>query len=273
MNYSPSQSQSRISSDKNRQITFQEFLPCVRLRPSICCYSSATSTIPISTPLVHRIIPDGSVNIIFNLSHPSDQYGFVTRPITEAQFVPLAKQVQLIGIRFSPGGASHFLGDHTQTLNKQSIPLSAIFGDTDTRILSERLICANSPRQRVATLEEFIIGHVKENSELDSTVNNALHIIYARKGNIKASELAGQLQISHRQLSRKFNMWVGIGPKAFCKIIRFQNILKVLPGASAKDFLSIALDSGYYDQSHFIREFHSLYGLSPSRFKVLYEEF
>lgn len=263
------------SLDKNRQIKYQEFLPCPRLKSSISCYSSVTSTEPVYAPITRRIIPDGSVNIIFNFSHPVDQHGFVTRPIAEAQFVPLAGQVQqvdLVGIRFLPGSASRFLGDQVKNLDNQGIPLSAIFGDAEIRILSEKLAYANSLRERIITLEEFITRHLINNRELDSIVDRALHIIYSRKGNIRISELAGKLQISNRQLSRKFNSLVGISPKTFCKIVRFQNILKVLPGASAKDFLSIALECGYYDQSHFIQQFHSLSGLSPSRFKALYKK-
>jgi len=135
-------------------------------------------------------------------------------------------------------------------------------------MVSEQLALEDSLEHRIVILEKYIASHLRENRKIDPTLNNALHIIYQNRGSIKVSELAEQLQVSHRQLGRKFDTWIGISPKAFCRIVRFQNVLKTLPQHLAKEFLSLALDGGYYDQSHFIHEFNSLYGLPPGKLKT-----
>ncbi|MDY6911826.1 MAG: helix-turn-helix domain-containing protein [Chloroflexota bacterium] len=272
MNVGPTQMTSKASLDRNGIIEYREFLPSEQLRPFIACYSTSNSKSALETPFNHRIIPDGCVNLIFDLADPSGQYGFVTGPVRQAQFVPMVDHVQLIGIRFFPGSALHFMAAQLQVITGRSAPLDAILGYTDTQLISEQLAQEPSIEKKVSILEHYIARHLKEDIPVDSTLNNAMHFIYASKGNIRISDLAKRLQVSHRQLDRKFNTWLGMSPKAFCRIVRFQSALKVLPGALAEDFISIALESGYYDQSHFIQEFHSLYGLSPSRFRATHKE-
>ena len=271
MYYNPLQTPSRPSLDRRGQIQYREYMPRKPLRPFIADYSTATSVAPVQTTFLHRIVPDGCVNIVFDLSDTSNQLGFVAGPLTEVQFVSMTEQVQIVGIRFFPGTALHFLAAHIQDIANRSVPLDDIFEDTDARIISERLAEERYPEKRISILEEYIAGHFREDAVFDPTLGNALHIIYRHKGNIQVSELARRLHVSQRQLGRKFNAWIGMSPKAFCRVVRFQRTLRVLPGASAKDFISVALESGYYDQSHFIQEFHSMYGLSPSRFKAMQE--
>ena len=256
------------SLDKECQIQYREFLPSTHLRSHIACYSSAVSTTVIETPFPHRIIPDGCTNLIFDLNNPSGRFGFVTGPLTEAQSVPFVNQVQLVGIRFYPGSAPLFFDGHVQAPSNQTAPLAAISGDADDRMISEQLAEEHSLEKKIAIVDKYIAGHLEENKEIDPILMGALEIIYQHRGDIGISCLAKQLQISQRQLNRKFDTWIGMSPKTFCRIIRFQNVLKILSTASSDDLLSIALDSGYYDQSHFIHEFNSLCGLSPFTYKT-----
>lgn len=268
MDYEPLQTLSKPSPDQDGQIRFWKFRPSKQFQPFVYCYSGAVSTTPIKNPFLHRIIPDGCINIIWNLRHPSGRYGFITGPLTKAQYIPFTDQVLSIGICLLPCNALYFIDNYVSLPVNRSVPLESVFGRTDSQMVSEQLTLADSLEHRIAILEKYIASHFSENRKVDPTLNNALHIIYQHRGDVKISELAERLQISHRQLGRKFSTWIGMSPKTFSRIIRFQNVLKMLPKYSTKEFLSIALDGGYYDQPHFIHEFNSLYGLPPGKLEV-----
>jgi AraC-like DNA-binding protein len=104
------------------------------------------------------------------------------------------------------------------------------------------------------------------NKNRDPLLHTTVYNILKNMGNIKISELAKSVNISKRQLRRKYNQWIGVSTKTFCRIIRFQSILQSAKAYSKKNLFPLALDIGFYDQSHFIHEFSSFYGLTPLEF-------
>ncbi|MDY6833929.1 MAG: AraC family transcriptional regulator [Chloroflexota bacterium] len=251
--------------DPNGQVIYKEYLPSQRLRSFVARYSVAISQAPIESLFLHRVIPDGCVHIIFNFNHSLDRHGFVIVPVTKAQFIPFSGYILTIGIRFLPGSAPYFLHNHIRSLGNQPVSLEDVLGPADSRILSEELQQVDSVEKRMEILDEYVFQRIAGgNRDMDDSLNHALYLIHANKGNIRVSDLAKRLQISHRQLGRQFDMWIGTSPKTLCRIVRFQNYLKTLESTSQPDTLSAALDSGYYDQSHLIHEFKVLYGTLPS---------
>ena len=185
----------------------------------------------------------------------------MTKPI----FAELKGPVNYVAIRFLPGGFLHFFNDPAHDLTDRIIPLEMISAKKGCN-LTEELILENHIYNKIKLLENYLVNLLMTNSRSDPTVKNALHNILKNKGNIRVSELSKNVNSSQRQLCRKFDKWIGISPKAFCRIIRFQTILRMLSQNPKCNLLHIALDSGYYDQSHFIREFNSCCGLNPSEF-------
>lgn len=91
-----------------------------------------------------------------------------------------------------------------------------------------------------------------------------LETISARHGNVSMTQLGRMTGWSTRHLRRTFHDSIGVGPKTFCRIIRFMNAFRVLRRNPRPSFLDVALAAGYYDQAHFIHEFEDFYGSSPS---------
>jgi AraC-like DNA-binding protein len=185
--------------------------------------------------------------------------------MTKPMFAELAGHVDYIAARFLPGGFLHFLGDSMSNLTDHIFPLDMLSG-REGHNLVERLVSRNRIEERIRLLEVYFTRLLSENNKSDSVVRGALGVILEKHGNIRISDLAGIAGSSERQLHRKFDRWVGVGPKTFCKIIRFQNVCRMLGSGPKHGVLSAALDAGYYDQSHFIHEFSSLYGLRPIEF-------
>jgi len=263
--YRPFQSMSETVRQCDR-IYCREYIPSEYLQPYISCYWTMTSEIELEEPILHRVIPDGCIDIIFDLNERSyRQASSIVGTMTKPIFAELKGQVNYVAIRFLPGGFLHFFNSPVYDFTDRIIPLEMI-SEKKGHNLTEQLVMENHIGNKIKLLENYLKNLLTTNNRNDPIVKNALHNILKNKGNIRVSELSKNVNSSQRQLCRKFDKWVGISPKAFCRIIRFQTILRMLPHHSKCNLLSIALDGGYYDQSHFIHEFNSCCGLNPSEF-------
>lgn len=97
----------------------------------------------------------------------------------------------------------------------------------------------------------------------DERFLKALELIYEKKGllNIESDIDTG---VSPRQLRRIFNYYIGTTPKVFSNVVRFQNILNEIEDKNFDDFRTY-YDLGFFDQTHFIKDFKKFYGVTPSR--------
>ena len=261
-NIKPFQSMSETTV-KCSGIHFKKYKPCANLQSFISCYWTMISEVKLEKPILHRVIPDGCIDIIIDLSENSYKgtssiVGTMTKPI----FAELKDCVNLIAVRFKPGGYLHFFDIPAYNLTDKIVPYEMV-SPGNSHNLIERLILEKHIDSKIKLLQNYLENLLINNDKNDSTVKNALNNILEREGNISISELSENVNISQRQLCRKFENWIGVSPKGFCRIIRFQTIIHMLKNQSECNLLSTALNSGYYDQSHFIHEFCSLYGLTP----------
>jgi AraC-like DNA-binding protein len=214
-----------------------------------------------ASPRLHRVVPDGCIDLIFMRRGPTDNYrasvvGTMTRPIVEE----LASPSDYLGIRFNPGGFRRFfqtppreLTDRIASLDDLSSPSWFVEGLADGRNLTA---CLES-------LEGELTRRFRP-EERDLLPAGILETITTRRGNVSMTQLGRMTGWSPRHLRRMFHESIGIGPKTFCRIIRFLDAYRVLRRSPRPSFLDVALDAGYYDQAHFIHEFEDFYGSSPS---------
>ena len=110
-------------------------------------------------------------------------------------------------------------------------------------------------------MRELINSHnVNENDIIQKAISQILH----SKGQIKIKELLKELPLTERTLERNFRAYVGLSPKQFSKIIQFQSSLNKLTEAKFQKLIDIGFESGFTDQSHFIRTFKSYTGQTLS---------
>lgn len=263
--YKPFQSMSETVR-KCSSMRCRQYLPTEYLRPYVSCYWTMTSDVELEEPILHRVIPDGCVDIIFDLcgcsyGEAASIAGTMTRPI----FAEMRGRVNYLAVRFLPGGFLYFFDSPAYHFTDRIIPLEMISGKGQ-HDLTERLIQEGPIGSKIELLESYFGSLLMRNNRNDPAVRSILRNILKHKGNIEISQLSRNANTSQRQLCRKFSKWIGVSPKSFCRIIRFQSVLRKLPPRSRRNLLHVALDGGYYDQSHFIHEFNSYYGLNPSEF-------
>jgi AraC-like DNA-binding protein len=114
-------------------------------------------------------------------------------------------------------------------------------------------------------LDKYFLNHLSKTAlTTDNRLYNAINIILQKRGVLNI-ETDLDIGISPRQLRRLFEFYIGDSAKAFSKVVRFQTILHAKPSVQSLRENKLFFDSGYYDQAHFIKEFKSFYGITPTQ--------
>jgi AraC-like DNA-binding protein len=120
-----------------------------------------------------------------------------------------------------------------------------------------------------SALDAALVRALRPPRPAAASVAAAVELALSRRGLARVDDLAGRAGFSARQLERLFLDRVGIPPKVFLRITRFQEVLRaVRAGASGSTWAAVAAECGFYDQSHFIRDFKAFVGAAPSEWQV-----
>jgi AraC-like DNA-binding protein len=160
-------------------------------------------------------------------------------------------------VRFTPEGAA-CLGVPVAELTGRSVALDAILPRARVAEAHERLGEASDTPTRVAVVERLLTELPYED---DPLVTRAATLLTNAHDEASVSAIARALGVSERQLERRFLARVGVTPKRFATLRRFERA--VARATTAPSLTAAALDAGYYDQSHFIRDFRRFAGSSP----------
>lgn len=232
---------------------------------------------------MHRRLPDGTLDLVFNLGSPvhlsHDAVNFSEMPeasITglyrNRNFLRYSNNVYLVGAVFQPGAAHLFVNDSLENFKQHTYPAELVFGE-QIGSLKEQLRELPGESERHNLLETFLKKHLKRNRDeyCFDKVDFALRRIHESNGIIKMSALAKSGFISERNLRRKFIEFVGMSPKQYAGIIRIKSFSKVFE-SSMSSYTRLISDFDYADQSHFIKHFQNVVGLSPTAYFQQLEE-
>src|SRR5690606_36668043 len=111
--------------------------------------------------------------------------------------------------------------------------------------------------EKIRVVEQFLLAHMKA-AQPDRLVIKALELIYQSKGLVKINALSKQLNISQSPLEKRFRKIIGTSPKKFAALVRFRNIIQ--NGDASPSLTALGYDGGFFDQSHFIKEFKCFTG-------------
>jgi AraC-like DNA-binding protein len=215
-------------------------------------------------PYKSRVLPDGSNDVIVDLS--GDPRPFVVGAMRQADIVPLAGRIDLVGVRFRPGGAVPFLGVPLHELTDRQVALDVLWGNT-AGSLGEAL--AEAPmHQRVAVLERHLLAALPPTPIVDDLVQRTVALLQRTRGGIGIRAAAQALGVGERRLERAFDHGVGLTPKRFSRVVRFLRAVRDIGRRAGAPGAAAALDAGYSDQPHFIREFRRLAGVTPAQYVI-----
>jgi len=221
-----------------------------------------------------RILPSGTFELVINLhedelriydsiaaTEPLRLKGATISGAYARSFViDTREHAAVMGVHFKPGGVRPFLRVPASELQSSHVELEALWGASG-RSLRERLCSAPDDTARFGLLEDALSQQLSRSLEGHAVV--PWLIAQLSRGESVAS-LARELSMSHRRLIRVFADAVGVTPKLFARIIRFQCALRWSARPETRNWAELAASLGYCDQSHLIRDFVAFSGLSPS---------
>jgi AraC-like DNA-binding protein len=255
---------------------YQTFAPPEILKPFIKYFWALESTSIDNTSKTFGAIVDGCPGAIMLRSDNNafcDEYekklpgiflyGQTIRPIQ----LSATGNFKAIGIYFQPHALKSVFGLDADDLNDACIDLDLMRNKKQGK-LSEQLLNSPSLDDQLKIISFYLIDQFQSNTKkADETTQYALTQIVHTNGNIPLRELQQKLQQSERSLERKFKQTVGISPKLFSQICRFQESLNQMRKSKYDKLSDIAFENDYSDQSHFIRVFKEFTGFSPLEFK------
>jgi len=168
-------------------------------------------------------------------------------------------------VNLTPIGAHLLFGVPMDALANRVVELDDLFGADAPRLI-ERLYEAGTWSRRFDILDEVILRRVIAARAPNPLVVKAAHVLRGTRGAASIARLARDLECSQRHLIAAFREQVGVTPKTYARIVRFDHAVKRLRQADGMRWAEIADASGYYDQAHLIRDFHEFTGQTPGQF-------
>lgn len=229
------------------------------------------------------ILPSGHMQIVISLAADhltdcSEGLHAPARPQFFAVLVGIHSSYQvidsvdlthLIGIVFHPGGTTPFFSTCTHLFTNLETSLEDIWGYA-AKSLRDRLCEAPTPAAKFDLLESTLRHRLKLSHNPAQARNPLIHFaldaLHTAPGTTTVAELSRTTGLSTRRLSQLFAEHVGVSPKLYCRIQRFQQAVQQLHRGADIPWAELALACGYYDQSHFANDFRAFSGISPTTY-------
>jgi AraC-like DNA-binding protein len=228
---------------------------------------------------LERVLPNGSAQLIVNLKEDQTrvyrpEMGFACEATAGAALsgvqsryciIDTAETESVLGVAFRPGGTAPFFRAPAYELLDASLPLDLFWGRRaiDLRI---QLLETTRPAVKLEIMERTLAQALRL-AKPPAAITFALDVFRRRSGQASMAEVAGKIGLSPKHFIERFKAAVGLPPKQFCRILRFQSALAQAARGETVDWTRIAVDCGYFDQAHFIHDFRAFSGITPTTYQ------
>jgi AraC-like DNA-binding protein len=177
----------------------------------------------------------------------------------------LAGKSRVLGVKFRPGGLRPFVKQPVAAFTDKVFALQDVFGEA-ARNLDQRVLVHADHHAAIAVIESFLHDLQPRWDDAIALVGRIAERIANDREVKKVEQIVDTFDVSMRKLQRLFSEYVGVSPKWMIRRYRLQEAAQRLASATEVEWPAIALDLGYSDQAHFIREFKKLIGKSPAEY-------
>jgi len=256
---------------------YQQYRPSPLLADLVECYWMVRA--PGNTLNKHeRLIPGGRIEMIFNFADPlrwlitredtqgnAMQNAFLMGPRDRIYYAYGAGKIDMAGIRFKPGGLAAFTHVPALTILNRVVPAEYIFGSVVNN-WQALLYEMETDEDKVNLLNKLLLQAVKNYGPDMQMVKKVIEVIRIDAGSTHVQSICDKAGWYYKKLERAFQKNAGYTPKYYCKIVRFNRALRLMAN-SPRSLTEICYDCNYFDQSHFIKDFHQFAGTAPASFK------
>ena len=237
---------------------------------------------PQASHRYERVLPSGRAQVVISLArdyltdanHPTNPLEHSPAAIflgiySRHQQIDTIDLTELIGILFQPGGTLPFVPQSTHVFTNRETDLEDIWGRAASELRTS-LREAPTPAHKFAILESALLQRLSQSRQKhrDPVIDFALSQLYQSPGTTTIAGLTRDIGISPRRLSQRFHEQVGVSPKLYCRIQRFQQAVQQMHHGADIHWAELALKCGYYDQSHFANDFRAFSGLSATAYSA-----
>lgn len=177
----------------------------------------------------------------------------------------VGRDFMVFQVQFQPGALFRLTGIPVQELTNKFVDAEAVFSK-EIRLVNERLSYTRHYTEMIEIVEDFLLHLIKRAKKAERPIDKISRMMLQNPSGISLDWLADQACLCQRQFYRQFVEREGISPKLYARIARFENIMKLKNANPTKDWFTIAVDLGYYDYQHLVRDFKEFTNLTPNAF-------
>ena len=254
--------------------TYTEYAPTGPLRSYVECFWTrelTPSALVTSPSTIHRVLPDGCIDVVLGFSGQADdpESAMAVGTMTRALVFDAASAPEcFIGVRFRPAKAAAFIGVPAHALTDLHVSIDDIWHDG--RDVREAIAAGTNAIARVRALERVLLARMPREVPDQADVDEAIRRIIDAGGSLGITRLAPALGVTRQHLARRFSQLVGVSPKTFARVVRLGRVIeraRQVPVGEPVSWSVLALELGYYDQSHLVDEFREMTGLTPTSWR------
>lgn len=217
-------------------------------------------------PHLQETLPHPSVHLVFERDN-SRIVGVVKGRFS----VLLHEQGAAFGVKFRPGAYYPFLKNPVSAITNRTVPFREAFG-MNSQSLERQLFAQETAEQMIPLAEFFIRERLPEPDIHVDFINTIIQCVISDRSIVKVEDIVNRFPITMRQLQLLFRQYVGISPKWIIQRYRLHEAVEKMTNGNIPDWSKLALDLGYFDQAHFVKDFKSIVGKSPEVYTKLLRE-
>lgn len=258
----------------------KEYYPDTFFSKYIVSYFTLDTSL-VSENITDLVLPDGTFGIWFMDSKDSVKRNLSTSTIPKtlkksSLFGQKTKAVnyfyspgstQSFGIKINPEGLPLFLDAGSKEIKNSHVGLDCLSNkalmELEAKVFEKSIV-----QDKIKTVEDFMLERIVNlNSKVDYVLfSQIVKYIRYKRGAIRLNQLSEHFNISYKKIERLFQFYLGMAPKVYIRIIRFNSCIHLKNELEQLNLTQLGNEVGFFDQSHFIREFKSFSSLTPKDF-------
>lgn len=203
------------------------------------------------------------------LSHPSVHMAFEKENtwiwgVVSGKFTrKLVDAGKVLGVKFRPGAFYPFYGQPISGFTDDTLAFNEVFDD-DLQVIESNVLEQENYIQMAERAESFLMKHLPEKDLNIQTINEIVETVMNEPSILKVNDLTNRFDMSKRTLQRLFRKYVGVSPKWIIQRYRLHEAAEKMASGETENWPQLALDLGYFDQAHFIKDFKQIVGQTPA---------
>jgi AraC-like DNA-binding protein len=211
-------------------------------------------------PFVPETLPHPNVHLVF------EDDGANIAGVHTGRFTTQLKDTGWVfGVKFRPGAFRPHLGRSVATLRDRTVPIDEVFG-TKGAALARQVSDLGSDAEKAAAVERFLNERMTPSDPNVKRVSHIVDEIAENREIVSVEQVVERARLGKRTLQQLFNSYVGVGPKWVINRYRLHEAVERLQAGAHINFTDLAMELGYFDQAHFIRDFRKLVGCTPAAY-------